>query len=272
MTTKVAGLSEFQNETTKAFADYRSNLAKREKEVQSEVQQIISDTDEQLRVRYSAAETLLKDAQGLLDTMSEISPATSDGRLVVAKRLHSMTEMLARVATLPSTPQDLGTLFAFTVDPAVVKRSTVVKLTPSAALFSAAAKDSAGAAASPAAMVDDEDDDTLLGRFRSRLKVEDELDSTREDRDNSRFQSIRVMLSSGMDPAMQRETIGAIIFDRCEQVLGTGADVDVFAVSSTFLEKNTLDHIMENLSTPAAFNREIRAIHLLLQAKLKSTR
>jgi len=63
---------------------------------------------------------------------------------------------------------------------------------------------------------------------------------------------------------MKREAIAAIIFERGESVLGAPFE-EVIMVAETFSEKNSLEHILDDLSAPADFNREMRAIYAFLK-------
>jgi len=113
-----------------------------------------------------------------------------------------------------------------------------------------------------------EDEDEILERIRARLKAEDKKDGSRRSRENGRYSTIRSAVNSGMSDEMKQQAIGSIIFERGMDVLGVEFDA-VFAISAAFLEKNSVDHIISDLSAPADFNRELRAIYEFLKETKK---
>jgi len=267
LTKDVKGLAEMREEVKKIFADSHKALEEMQKQAEESIDKMIADADQLLSSRYQASETLIEAATDASARASSISLESKDVRAMVVKRLKDLQSQLNGVESLPNEPLEVSALL--TMDkPGTLDKVQLVRIQPNnKGLFAAAAAAAAPAAPSePESPEPMEDEDEILERIRAKLKAEE--DSSRRSRENGRYSTIRSAVSSDMDDEMKRQAIGAIIFERGMDVLGVEFDT-VFSISAAFLEKNSVDHILSDLSSPADFNRELRAIYEFLKETKK---
>jgi len=174
------------------------------------------------------------------------------------------------VETLPVEPLEVAQLLTFEKPDGIDKLNLVRIRQNEDGLFAASkrARTDEEAAPEPEPAAVEEDDDVVLDRIRAQLKAEDEKNRDRRNRENRNFSTIRSAVSPGMDDDMKRQAIGSLIFERGMDVLGAEFD-EVFEVSAMFLEKNSVEHILSDLSQPADFHLELRAIYQFLKEKKK---
>jgi len=262
LTRNAEGINETREEIRQLFAEGHETLNEMEKQAQREIDRLIENADELLTSRYSAAQAVLRDAQESSSRIAGVTIDTPDIRGMVIRRLQDILKSLQGVSSLPAEPQKASNLFTLNKQPDAVKMLHIASVTQAEnGLFSSAASSSA-AAEPEEPQPPMEDDDTILERIRAKLKSQ-ETESQRS-RENSRYATVKSSVNSGMDDDMKREAIGAILFDRGESVLSASFE-EVIMVTECFLEKNSLDHILDDLSSPADFNREMRAIYAFLK-------
>jgi len=268
LTGEVDGLTAVREDVRKLFAETHKALEEMQKQTEEEISKVIADADKTLTCRYEASKALLKEAQETSRRAAGVPLDEADVRAMLIKRLRDVQNSLKIVQSLPVEPVPVANLFTLKQQPDALKSIKLATVVPAEGGLFAAASDAVESepAAAAAAASDDqppmEDDDTILERIRAELK-KDESDSRRS-RENGRYSTIKSSLSSGMPDSMKREAIAAIIFERGESVLGAPFE-EVIMVAETFSEKNSLEHILDDLSAPADFNREMRAIYAFLK-------
>lgn len=287
LTREAGGLAEFRGRVRELFAESRAALDEMERSLEADVERVLACADARLQQRYEAAATLLAEAQATLQRTAALPlDASAATRVIAMKRLRDVLESLDRIERLPTEPAALDTIFTAQTNPEAVKKCRLVALCPCADLREATrgklllplgdadacedAKkddddDDSHGSDKDEDSDDDEDEDAVLARIRKELADEDRRHGNQQARrDNGRYSSLRSAVSSDMGDSMQRETIGMVIYERSGDVLGTDDFEVAAAVTGMLFEKNTLEHILRNLSTPADFNRELRAIHQFL--------
>jgi len=266
LTREAEGISAVREEIKKVFVESHKELEEMEKKAQEEIDKLISGADEVLSSRYSASRALLDEAHAIGGRTATVSLDTPEMRAIVIKRLQDILESLKKVEALPVKPSQASDLFTLKTQPDAMKKLQIATIVPAenGLLNSVASAEpiSLSRVGSPEPQPEMEDDDTVLDRIRAKLKAEES--SSRRTRENGRFPTVRSSVNSGMSDDMKREAIGALIFDRGEDVLAAPFE-EVIMVTEAFLEKNSLDHILEDLSSPADFNREMRAIYQFLK-------
>lgn len=293
LTTAAAGLAEFRGRVRQLFADSRAALDEMERSLGADVERVLACADARLQERYAAAATLLADAHATLARTAALpADAAPETRVVALKRLRDVLESLDRIERLPTEPAALDALFTAQIHPDAVKRCRLIALCPADDLREATrgqlllqpgdgssdsgdddddgkgkgkGKSGSSGSASDREDEEEEDEDAKLARIRKELAEEDRRHGNQQARrDNGRYRSLRSAVDAGANEGLLRETIGMVIYERSGDVLGTDDFEVVSAVTGMLFEKNTLDHILNDLSTPAELNRELRAIHQFL--------
>jgi len=266
LTREVDGLAAARDDVRKLFAQSREALDEMEKQTLADMDKMVDGADEQLRSRFDASHELLAEAQDAASRVSTIPLDTPDIRAMLISRLGDILKSLKKVESLPVEPLSAKNLFNLEQKPEAIKQLAIAKISPvEGGLFaSVSASSPPEGAASPSQEEQPpmEDEDSLLDSIRAKLKSEDT--ASRRSRDNGRYSSIKGSVNSGMSEFMKREAIAAILFDRGESVLGAPFE-EIITVSEVFLNKNSVDHILEDLSSPADFNLEMRAIYAFLK-------
>jgi len=213
---------------------------------------------------------LLEGAADASSRAVSVSLESHDVRLMVMNRLKQLQEQLGSIDTLPKEPLEASALLTIEKPDDISKLHLVRVKGNDKGLFAAIVPpESKGKEApeEPEPMAD-EDDDVLLDRIRAKLKDDLSKDRSRRSRENDRYSTLRSAVNSGMSDAMKSEAIGSVLFERAMDILGVDFEA-VFVISTTFFEKNSLDHILSDLSSPADFNLELRAIYEFLKETKK---
>jgi len=268
LTRDVKGLPEMREEVKKIFADSHKALEEMQKKVEEDITKMIDDADTALKTRYDASMTLLEGAADASSRAISVSLENQDVRLMVLKRLKQLQDQLGGIDSLPTEPLEASALFTLEKPDDIAKLHLVRMKRNEKGLFAAVERPTEPGKAPPEEPepMSDEDDDTILDRIRAKLKDELSKDRSRRSRENDRYSTIRSVISSSMSDVMKSEAIGSVILERAMDILGVDFEA-VFVISSTFFEKNSLDHILSDLSSPADFNLELRAIHEFLKEK-----
>jgi len=266
-TKDVKGLAEMREEIKKIFADGHKALEEMQKQAEEGITNVIDSADALLNSRYEACRVLLDGAADASAKAVSVPLETPEVRLMVIKRLRQLQDQLKSIESLPVEPLEASSLITLEKPDSIEKLSLVRVHQNDKGLFSVAKRARTEAdekPEEPAAAAESDDEDAILDRIRAKIREEYKKDSSRRNRENSRFSTIRSAVNSGMSDAMKSEAIGAVLFERAMEVLSVDFDA-VFTISAKFFEKNSVDHIMSSLSNPADFNAELRAIYELLK-------
>jgi len=269
LTKDVKGLSEVREDIMKTFAEAHKALEEMQKQAEADVAKMLDHADELLSSRYAASNVLLDGAAEASTRAVSVSLEAQDVRLMVLKRLKQLQDQLKSISSLPTEPLEASALFEVQKTDNIANLHLLTIRQNDKGLFAAPErpaeeeKEAAAAAAVPM-----EDDDTILDRIRAKLKEEYSKDRSRRSRENDRYSTLRSAVNSGMSDGMKSEAIGSVLFERAMDILGVDFEA-VFAISAAFFEKNSLDHILEDLSSPADFNLELRAIYEFLKETKK---
>jgi len=272
LTGEVEGLTTVREDVKKLFAESHKALDEMQRQTEEEINKVIQNVDKSLAARYEASKALLKEAQETAKRATAVPLDEAEVRAMLIKRLRDVQNSLTIVQSLPVEPVPVDNLFTLKQQPDALKTLHLTTVVPAEnGLFAnpQGGGEEPAAAAAAAASPDQppmEDDDAILDRIRSELKKK-ESDSHRS-RENSRFSTIKSSINSGMSDSLKREAIASIIFERGEAVLDAPFE-EIIMVAETFSEKNSLDHILDDLSSPADFNREMRAIYRFLKETKK---
>jgi len=268
LTRDVKGLAEMREEVRKVFADGHKALEEMQKAVEDDIAKVIDDADKMLKTRYEASLTLLEGAADASSRAVSVSLESQDVRLMVMKRLKQLQGQLGSIDSLPKEPLEASALLTIEKPDDISKLHLVRVKGNDKGLFAAIVPPESKGKEAPEEpeVAPDEDDDVLLDRIRAKLKDDLSKDRSRRSRENDRYSTLRSAVNSGMSDAMKSEAIGSVLFERAMDILGVDFEA-VFVISTTFFEKNSLDHILSDLSSPADFNLELRAIHQFLKEK-----
>ena len=287
LTTGADGLAAFRGRVRELFVESRAALDELERSLEADVECVLACADARLQQRYEAAATLLAEAQATLQRTAALPLDAADATRVIAmKRLRDVLEALDRIERLPTAPAAVDSLFTAQLNPEAVKKCRLVALCPCDDLAEATRgklrlqpgdSDSGSQGMNKDDDDDDkkkdddekedeeEDEDAILARIRKELADEDRRHGNQQARrDNGRYSSLRSAVGAGMGDGMLQETIAMVIYERSGDVLGTDDFDVVSAVTGMLFEKNTVEHILHDLSAPADFNRELRALHQFL--------